>query len=115
MATVDNALKQKLEHLLGMSGGYVLNYTNGSFEDFVRNSIGVNPYDLHNGSKAQVLRHLWFTLPNAEFARLTIDMLEYRRLAEDLGRYEPGAAERAETDRRLSEEVIEQLDRKSVV
>jgi hypothetical protein len=58
VATVDNALKQKLEHLLGMSGGYVLNYTNASFEDFVRNSIGVNPYDLHNGSKAQVLRHL---------------------------------------------------------
>jgi len=109
VATVDNALKQKLEHLLGMSGGYVLNYTNASFEDFVRNSIGVNPYDLHNGSKAQVLRHLWFTLPNAEFARLTIDMLEHRRLAEDLGRYEPSAAERAETDRRLSEEVIEQL------
>jgi hypothetical protein len=43
VATVDNALKQKLEHLLGMSGGYVLNYTNASFEDFVRNSIGVNP------------------------------------------------------------------------
>jgi hypothetical protein len=36
-------------------------------------------------------------------------MLEYRRLAEDLGRYEQGSADRAATDRRLSEEVIEQL------
>jgi hypothetical protein len=109
VATVDNALKQKLEHLLGMSGGYVLDYSNASFEDFVRNSIGVDPYEQHSGSKAQVLRHLWFTLPNAEFARLTIDMLEYRRLAEDLGRIEPSSAERAEIDRRLSEEVSEQL------
>ena len=52
MATVDNLLKQKLEHLLGMGGGYVLDYSNASFTDFVRNSIGINPYDLHDGSKA---------------------------------------------------------------
>ncbi len=69
MATVDNALKLKLEHLLGMSGGYVLNYSNASFADFVRDSIGVNPYELHDGSKAQVLRHLWFALSDSEFAK----------------------------------------------
>lgn len=95
MATVDNLLKHKLEHLLGMSGGYVLDYSNASFADFVRSSIGISPYDVHDGSKAQVLRHLWFALPDSDFARLTIDMLEYRRLAEDLGRYEvPSDAER---------------------
>ena len=109
VAITDNALRQKLEHLLQMSGGYVLDYTNGSFADFVHNSIGIDPYTLHDGSKAQVLRHLWSTLPDPEFARLTIDMLEYRRLAEDLGNYAPGPADRAATDRRLSEEVIEQL------
>ena len=109
VAITDNALRQKLEHLLQMSGGYVLDYTNDSFADFVHNSIGIDPYTLHDGSKAQVLRHLWSTLPDPEFARLTIDMLEYRRLAEDLGNYAPGPADRAATDRRLSEEVIEQL------
>lgn len=36
-------------------------------------------------------------------------MLEYRRLAEDIGNYAPGPADLAATDRRLSEEVIEQL------
>ncbi len=51
----------------------------------MRNSIGIGPYTVHDGSKAQVLRHPWFALPDPEFARLTIDMLEYRRLAEDLG------------------------------
>lgn len=107
MATVDNALKLKLEHLPGMSGGYVLNYSNASFADFVRDSIGVNPYDLHDGSKAQVLRHLWFELPNSEFAKLTIDMLEYRRLSEDLGHFESN--DRTDADRRLAEGIIDQL------
>jgi hypothetical protein len=107
VATVDNALKLKLEHLLGMSGGYVLNYSNASFAAFVRDSIGVDPYELHNGSKAQVLRHLWFALSDSEFAQLTIDMLEYRRLAEDLGHLE--RSDRIEADRQLSEDVIGQL------
>lgn len=108
MANVDNPLKLKLEHLLGMGGGYVLNFTNGSFAEFVRGSIGIDPYEKHNGSKAQVLRHLWFILPDPEFARLTVDMLEYKRLSEDLGHVDPG--DRAETDRRLSQEVIDQLN-----
>ena len=107
MATIENALKLKLEHLLGMGGGYVLNYSNASFADFVRDSIGINPYELHNGSKAQVLRHLWFALPNSEFAKLTIDMLEYRRLSEDLGHLE--SDDRTAEDRRLAEGVIDQL------
>src|SRR5471032_2219363 len=38
VATVDNLLKQKLGHLLGMRGGYVLDFSNASFADFVRNS-----------------------------------------------------------------------------
>lgn len=76
VATTDNLLKQKLEHLLGMRGGYVLDFSNASFADFVRSSIGIDPYALHEGSKAQVLRSLWFSLTDPEFARLTIDMLE---------------------------------------
>lgn len=109
MATVDNLLKQKLEHLLGMSDGYVLDYSNASFADFVRTSIGIDPYALHDGSKAHVLRSLWFYLSDAEFARLTIDMLEYRRLAENLGRHAQADAESSAADLQLAEEVVEQL------
>jgi hypothetical protein len=107
VATVDNALKLKLEHLFGMSGGYVLNYSNASFADFVRDSIGVSPYETHSGSKAQVLRHLWFVLPNSEFAKLTIAMLEHRRLSEELGHL--ARNDRTDADRRLTEEVVDQL------
>lgn len=107
MASVDNKTKVKLEHLFKMGGGYVLNYSNASFADFVRDSIGVDPYEGHDGSKAQVLRHLWVTLSDSEFAKLTIDMLEYRRLTEDLGQVE--LTDRTDTDRRLAEELVEQL------
>jgi hypothetical protein len=57
VATIDNTLKLKLEHLLGMSGGYVLDYSNASFADFVPVASA-----LHDGSKAQGLRSLWFSL-----------------------------------------------------
>lgn len=107
MATVDNATKVKLEHLLGMGGGYVLNYSNASFAAFVRDSIEVDPYESHDGSKAQVLRQLWFSLSDAEFAKLTIDMLEYRRLTEDLGEVE--LTDRTVADRCLAEEIVDQL------
>lgn len=107
VATVDNTLKVKLEHLLGMASGYVLNYSNASFAAFVRDSIGIDPYERHDGSKAQVLRQLWFSISDADFAKLTIDMLEYRRLTEDLGHVE--LTDRTETDRRLADELVERL------
>lgn len=109
MATIDTLLKQKLEHLLGMRGGYVLDFSNASFADFVRSSIGIDPYVLHEGSKAQVLRSLWFSLSDSEFARLTLDMLEYRQLAENLGRHTPADPERSAADLQLAEELVEQL------
>jgi len=110
VATVDHKLKLTLEHLLEMSGGYVLNFTNATFADFVRDSIGIDPYSLCNESKARVLRHLWSVLSDADFAKLTIDMLEHRLLMQELGQY-AGAwnEQQAETDRRLSEQIVEQL------
>ena len=107
MATVDNKTKVKLEHLLKMNSGYVLDFSNASFSTFVRDSIGVDPYDRHDGSKAQVLRHLWLSLSDTDFAKLTIDMLEHRWLTEDLGQVQ--LTDRSDTDRRLAEDVIEQL------
>jgi len=59
MAGLSNNLKYKLEHLFGMSSGYVVDFSNASFADFVHTSIGFNPYDRYEGSKAQVLRQLW--------------------------------------------------------
>jgi hypothetical protein len=51
VATVDHRLKLTLEHLLAMSGGYVLDFSNATFADFVQSSIGIDPYTLYGGSK----------------------------------------------------------------
>ncbi len=37
--------KRKLEHLFGMASGYVLNFTNRTFEEFVLESTGRAIYD----------------------------------------------------------------------
>jgi hypothetical protein len=39
MADLDNATKRKLESIFDMSGGYVLDFSNASFADFVRTAI----------------------------------------------------------------------------
>ncbi|MFI5736130.1 hypothetical protein ACIA49_38810 [Kribbella sp. NPDC051587] len=110
MAVVDHRLKLTLEHLLNMGGGFVLDFTNATFADFVENSTGVDPYTEYEGSKARILRQLWADQTDYLFAKLTIDMLEYRQTAEDLGRISPSSdPDRAAADRRRVEEVIARL------
>jgi len=52
--------KRKFEQLLGMETGYVLDFTNRSFAEFVLDSTGRNIYDSRydyaSGSKANRLR-----------------------------------------------------------
>ena len=76
MAELSNALKHKLEHLFEMEGGYVLDFSNASFADFIRTSIHVDPYKGYDGSKATILRQLWHDLNDQAFAKLTLEMLD---------------------------------------
>src|ERR1035438_7479579 len=45
MADLKTLEKRQYEDLLGMSGGYVLDFTNRSFADLFRDSVGINIYD----------------------------------------------------------------------
>jgi hypothetical protein len=76
MATLSNALKQKLEYLFEMSGGYVLDFSNASFTDFVRTCLGFDPYSRYAGSKAVILRRMWLDLDPGSFRKLTLEMLD---------------------------------------
>ncbi len=53
----------RLEKALRMGDGYILNFSNKTFADFVAHSIGVNIYDEKytngSGSKANRLRAFW--------------------------------------------------------
>lgn len=74
--------KRKFEQLLGMDTGYVLDFSNRSFAEFVRDSTGRNIYDSRydyaSGSKANRLRAFWQKEDNALVGKLMGEMLDYR-------------------------------------
>jgi hypothetical protein len=76
----DNAAKQLLEQLFGMSTGYVLDFNNGTFASFVQTCLGFDPYGRYEGSKAFILRQIWLKEPYADVARLNVDLLERWRI-----------------------------------
>lgn len=72
--------KQKLERELGMSGGYVLEFSNRTFEEFFREAIGIEIYeprfDLGSGSKANRMRAFWQTASDEQLCSLLHGLLE---------------------------------------
>jgi hypothetical protein len=81
MAGLTGTDKRRLERLFGMATGYVLNFTNNTFSDFVKDSVGRSIYDKKynngSGSKANQLRGFWKVEPNAIVAKLLGDLIEY--------------------------------------
>jgi len=63
MNSLTHVEKQKLERELNMGGGYVLNFSNRTFEEFFREVVRIQifdpHYDLGSGSKANRVRAFW--------------------------------------------------------
>lgn len=91
MAEIDRIERKKLEKLLGMGGGYVLNFSNATFEEFILESIKVGAYnkkyDTYGNSKAKRLRAIWDKESNYAIGKLLGDLLEYRKTEIQLGSY----------------------------
>lgn len=104
MADVDPTTKLKLESILDMSGGYVLDFSNDTFADFVRSSLGFDPYEKYTGdlSKARLLRLLWEKEPMASVAKLNLDLIEYWRASLLLANRTP-----SDTQETLRQELVE--------
>lgn len=81
MSDLSNMDKRKFERLLGMGSGYVLDFSNRTFEEFILDSTGRSIYDPRyeygSGSKANRLRGFWNTEGNAVVGKLMGDMLDY--------------------------------------
>jgi hypothetical protein len=80
MSDLTNLEKRKFEQLLAMGDGYVLNFSNRTFSEFVIDSTGRNPYDArydHGSSKANRLRGFWKQEGNRVVGKLMGDMLDY--------------------------------------
>lgn len=77
--------KTKLERQFQMGDGYVLDFSNRTFAEFVADSTGRDiydaKYDYASGSKANRLRAFWTQEPNHLVGKLTTDLLEYCRPA----------------------------------
>ena len=91
MATLNYTEKRKLEEFLGMGGGYVLDFSNRTFREFIHDSIGLDIDDVAiggNGSKAWRLRHFWSEQPDYIVGKLLKDMIqsvESQEQLEDFG------------------------------
>lgn len=66
-----------------MGSGYVLDFTNRTFAEFVAESVGKDIFDAkyayESGSKANRLRAFWNKEPNYIVSKLIADLLEYCR------------------------------------
>lgn len=73
--------KNKLEKLFGMSGGYVLDFSNRTFQEFVADIAGRDifdqKYEYESGSKANRLRAFWSQEPNHVVGKLLSGLLDY--------------------------------------
>jgi len=80
MNSLTHIEKQKLERELGMGGGYVLDYSNRTFEEFFREVVGVEIYDpcysLGSGSKANRMRAFWQVATDAQLRLLLNGLIE---------------------------------------
>jgi hypothetical protein len=76
LSTLNNTEKRKLEELLGMGTGYVLDFSNRTFAEFITDYSGRNIYDwgyeYGSGSKANRLRKFWQVEDDA-----VVGMLDY--------------------------------------
>jgi hypothetical protein len=81
MADLTAIEKRKLERLFDMDGGYVMNFSNRTLEEFVMDSVGLSiydtKYDYGSGSKANRIRGFWNAESNRAVCKLLGDMMDY--------------------------------------
>lgn len=86
MSDLNLVENQKLERVFGMASGYVLNFSDRSFAEFIQESTGCNieaeKYHVNGRSKAKRLRVFWQIEPNHVVGKLLNDLLDY---SEDTG------------------------------
>ncbi len=73
--------KMKFEKLFGMGSGYVLNFSNSTFQRFISESISIDiysgEYDYASCSKANLLRGFWDKASNHLTGRLLLALIDY--------------------------------------
>jgi len=80
MSNLSNIDKMKFEKLFGMTSGYVLEFSNRTFAEFIMDSVNLDiydsKYDYGSGSKANRLRAFWTRESDDFVGKLLLDLLE---------------------------------------
>jgi len=80
MSSLSNTDKMKFEKLFDMGGGYVLDFTNETFQSFINSVVKIDIYNdkyaFRGTSKAKRLRLFWDIESDKIVGTLLIDMLE---------------------------------------
>ncbi|MEO5331707.1 MAG: hypothetical protein H7839_06755 [Magnetococcus sp. YQC-5] len=87
MSNLTDTEKRYLEKILGMGGGYVLDYSDATYGEFFgRHNIDIhNPrYQTYGTSKAKKMRSFWDCENDAVVGRVLSEMLEAYKVACDL-------------------------------
>lgn len=81
MSTFSMAERQNLEKFLGMSGGYVLSFSDRTFGEFVFETVGIDIHDekfaAEGTSKAKKLRTLWKLEADYTVGKLILALIDY--------------------------------------
>ena len=81
MSTFSMAERHNVEKFLGMSGGYVLNFSDRTFGEVVFEAVGIDIHDekytTDGTSKAKKLRTFWKLEPDYAVGKLLLALLDY--------------------------------------
>ncbi|MBC2005483.1 hypothetical protein HCA78_17045 [Listeria booriae] len=81
MADINYIEKSYFEDLFGMSSGYVLDFSNRSFEEFIFYTIQIDIYAQYPDlSKAKILRNLIKDYDNLTVGKLLLELLKYMQI-----------------------------------
>lgn len=121
MSDLSRFEKWKLEKFFGMESGYVLDFSNRTFSEFIYESLRIEIYDdkyeYGSGSKANRLRAFWEVESNYNVGKLTKDILLNWREEKTLNLSEISAPEQNLFDecikiseRLLQDTIVEEIE-----
>lgn len=83
MSDLNSRERRKLESLLQMGSGWVLNFNDRTYNEFFDEFVGVNiddpKYQSHGPSKAKRMRSFWDQAPNGVVAQVLKELIEHAR------------------------------------
>ena len=81
MSNLSMIEKAKLEKIFDMGGGYVLDFSDRTFQEFICEAMDIDindeRYSYHTGSKANRVRGFWKVESDQKIAKLTNHLLQY--------------------------------------